>query len=66
VLISCVGRKIIMKQRTEEELDAIRDVLGNNTVLTGFYSYGEITHFEKFQKCELQNQTMTITTLKED
>ena len=42
VLISCVGRKLVLKQRIEEEVESVREVLGNNTVLTGFYSYGEI------------------------
>lgn len=42
VLISCVGRKLVLKQRTGEELEAVRSALGNKTVLTGFYSYGEI------------------------
>jgi hypothetical protein len=65
ILISCVGRRLVMKQRTEEELDAVRDVLGARTVLAGFYSYGEIAPFAKSVRCELHNQTMTITTLRE-
>lgn len=65
LLISCVGRKIILKQRTEEELEAVRNVFGENTVLSGFYSYGEISPLNPSSKCELHNQTMTITTLSE-
>ena len=65
ILISCIGRKLILKQRTEEEVEAVRDVLGERTVLTGFYSYGEISPFAPNAKCELHNQTMTITTLAE-
>jgi hypothetical protein len=65
ILISCVGRKMILKQRTEEEVEGIRDVLGDKTVLTGFYSYGEICPFTQSTKCELYNQTMTITILSE-
>jgi hypothetical protein len=65
ILISCVGRKMILKQRTEEEIEGVRDVLGENTVLTGFYSYGEIAPFTPGGKCELHNQTMTITALSE-
>ena len=41
VLISCVGRKLVLKQRIEEEVEAVRDVMGASTVLTGFYSYGK-------------------------
>jgi len=66
VLISCVGRKLVLKQRVEEEVEGVRDVLGDRTVLTGFYSYGEISPFTPGAKCELHNQTMTITTFSED
>ena len=65
ILISCVGRKLVLRQRVEEEVEGVRDVLGARTVLTGFYSYGEIAPFLPGAKCELHNQTMTITTLLE-
>jgi len=65
LLISCVGRKLVLKQRIEEEVESVREVLGKNTVLTGFYSYGEICPHGAFTKCELHNQTMTITTFSE-
>ncbi len=66
ILISCVGRKLVLKQRVEEELEAIRTVLGPQAVMTGFYSYGEICPMKPFeQHCELHNQTMTITVFKE-
>ncbi|MDP4114787.1 MAG: FIST C-terminal domain-containing protein [Bacteroidota bacterium] len=66
ILISCVGRKLVLKQRVEEEIEGVRDILGNQTVLTGFYSYGEISPFKFGNRCELHNQTMTITTLSEE
>jgi hypothetical protein len=66
ILISCVGRKLVMPQRIEEEVEIVRDTLGTHTVLTGFYSYGEIAPFKPFAKCELHNQTMTITTFLEE
>lgn len=65
ILISCVGRKMILKQRVEEEVEGVRDILGNNTVLTGFYSYGEISPLVPGTTCELHNQTMTITAFSE-
>jgi hypothetical protein len=65
LLISCVGRKLVLKQRIEEEVEGVQDVLGQKTVLAGFYSYGEISPFTPSAKCELHNQTMTITTLSE-
>jgi hypothetical protein len=65
VLISCVGRKMVLRQRVEEEVEGVREVLGPGTVLTGFYSYGEISPFTSGGRCELHNQTMTITSLSE-
>ncbi len=65
ILISCVGRKLVLQQRTEEELEAVREVLGASAVLTGFYSYGEICPVAPNANCELHNQTMTVTTFSE-
>jgi hypothetical protein len=66
LLISCVGRKMVLRQRIEEEVEGVRDVLGAATLLAGFYSYGEISPFTPSARCELHNQTMTITTLSEE
>jgi hypothetical protein len=65
ILISCVGRKLVLRQRVEEEVEAVREALGARTAMTGFYSYGEICPFSRSQPSELHNQTMTITTLTE-
>jgi len=65
ILISCVGRKLVLKQMVEEEVEAVQEIVGDHTVLTGFYSYGEVAPFLTGTKCELHNQTMTITTFKE-
>jgi hypothetical protein len=65
ILISCVGRKLVLRRRVEEELESVREVLGAATTLTGFYSYGEIAPFTSLDRCEFHNQTMTITTLAE-
>jgi len=66
ILISCVGRKLVLKQRIEEEVEAVRDVLGETVYMTGFYSYGEMCPVSPdVKKCELHNQTMTITTFCE-
>jgi hypothetical protein len=65
ILVSCVGRKLVMGGRVDEEVEAVGDVLGQNTVLSGFYSYGEISPFTPGASCKLHNQTMTITCLSE-
>ncbi len=66
ILISCVGRKLVLRQRTEEEVEAVRDALGGDPKLTGFYSYGEISPFRSGARSALHNQTMTVTTIAED
>jgi len=65
LLISCVGRKLVLGQRTEEEIEVARDIFGETPVMTGFYSYGEIAPVGQELRGELHNQTMTITTLSE-
>ncbi|TND10247.1 MAG: hypothetical protein FD123_495 [Bacteroidetes bacterium] len=65
ILISCVGRKLVLDQRVEEEVEVVRAIYGGQTAITGFYSHGEISPAFQFMKCELHNQTMTITTITE-
>ena len=65
ILISCVGRKLVLGNRISEEVEAIREIFGSKTALTGFYSYGEISPLKPFTDCELHNQTMTITCIDE-
>jgi len=65
LLISCVGRRLVLKQMVEEEIEVVREVLGARPVISGFYSYGEMAPFNKFEPCRLHNQTMTITTFSE-
>ncbi len=65
LLISCVGRKLVLDQRVEEEVEGVAEVVGNKAAITGFYSYGELAPFAGYQNCELHNQTMTVTLLGE-
>lgn len=65
VLVSCVGRKLVMGERVDEEVEAVGEVFGKGAALTGFYSYGEISPFAPGVTCKLHNQTMTITYLCE-
>jgi hypothetical protein len=62
LLVSCVGRRLVLKKRIDEEIDAVRAILGKHACLAGFYSYGEIAPVNGFMECNLHNQTMTITT----
>jgi hypothetical protein len=65
VLISCIGRKLLLGQRICEEVEAVQDVFGKSTALTGFYSYGEVSPHATTHCAELHNQTMTITVFGE-
>jgi hypothetical protein len=65
VLVSCVGRKLVMGERVDEEVEAVVDLLGRDTTVTGFYSNGEIAGADYLGECRLHNQTMTITWLAE-
>ena len=65
--VSCVGRRVVMKELIEEELESINEVLGDNVYLSGFYSYGEISPFHDDQQtCQLHNQTITLTAVYEN
>lgn len=65
ILISCVGRKMVLGQRAVEEIEAVHDMVGMDALQIGFYSYGEIAPQATFKTCELHNQTMTVTLLSE-
>ena len=66
LLVSCVGRKLVMGDRVDEEVEAVASVLGTRAAVAGFYSYGEISASEFVGDCRLHNQTMTITWMTED
>ncbi|MBL8043332.1 MAG: FIST C-terminal domain-containing protein [Nitrospira sp.] len=64
IAISCVGRRLVLGERTEEEIEAALDILPKGSSQVGFYSYGEISPY-KSGACDLHNQTMTLTTITE-
>ncbi len=65
ILVSCVGRKLTMGDLVDEEVEVVRDMLGAQATITGFYSYGEICPMAPEEPCKLHNQTMTIAFLSE-
>jgi hypothetical protein len=64
ITVSCVGRRVVLGERTEEEIEAALDVLSKGTKQVGFYSYGELSPYFS-GGCDLHNQTMTLTTFAE-
>jgi hypothetical protein len=65
LLISGVGRKLILGSRIDEEVEAVSKVFGSKTIISGFYSYGEISPLKAFGECILHNQTITIICINE-
>lgn len=63
--VSCIGRQLVLGQRTEEEMENVQAILGHTTALAGFYSHGELAPSSNDSRCQLHNETMTITTLRE-
>ena len=65
ISISCVGRRLVLGPRTEEEIDAALNAMPEETKQIGFYSYGEISPLTN-GRCDLHNQTMTLTLMWEN
>ena len=65
LLINCIGRKLVMDQRTEEEIEEVKSVIGDDIFISDFYSYGEMAPFRGQNQCKLHNQTMTLTLFTE-
>jgi hypothetical protein len=62
--VSCVGRRLVLRERAEEEVEMVSRALPEGSALIGFYSYGEFAP-RGVGTCDLHNQTMTITTITE-
>jgi hypothetical protein len=65
IMVSCIGRRLVLGQLAADEIGATAAGLPGTTHFTGFYSYGEIAPHAGSGACELHNQSMTVTTLAE-
>lgn len=65
ICISCVGRKLVMKEEVSDEVFAVKRFVGQQTGITGFYANGEICSGDADAHSLLHNQTMTIAYLSE-
>lgn len=65
IAISCVGRRLLLGERSEEETEAVLEIFPEQTQQIGFYSYGELSP-QTAGNCNLHNQTMTLTTICEE
>lgn len=65
LVVSCVGRRLVMGDRVQEEIEELHCHLPDNIKLTGFYSYGELCPFDNHSGCQLHNQTLSVKLLWE-
>jgi hypothetical protein len=65
ILVSCIGRRLLMGQHISEEVEAVSAEFGSRIPRLGFYSYGEISPHSASGICQLHNQTMTVTAITE-
>lgn len=65
ILVSCIGRRLLMGKRAEDEIEAAVSELGPSAETFGFYSYGELAPHPANKGVELHNQTMTVTLISE-
>jgi hypothetical protein len=63
--VTCAGRRVVLGERAEEEVESAALGLPAGTQHMGFYAYGEIAPYGE-RICDLHNQTLTVTTLAED
>lgn len=64
IAISCVGRRLLLGERIDEETEVTLETFPKGTLQVGYYSYGELSPYLKGD-CDLHNQTMTLTYLSE-
>ncbi len=65
IAVSCVGRRLVLGERTDEEIETVLDGTLECASQVGFYSYGEISPQVPGGMSELHNQTMTVTVFSE-
>ena len=63
--VSCVGRRLVLGERTDDEIESVQSAVPPRARQIGFYSYGEISPRVPGGGCDLHNQTMTVTVLDE-
>lgn len=65
IAISCVGRRLVLGERAEEEVETLKAILNKNSTICGFFSYGEIAPHRQGAPCDLHNQSMTLMSIFE-
>jgi len=65
ISVSCVGRRLVLGERTDEEAETVAAAAPERSAHVGFYSYGEISPSARGNASQLHNQTMTVTVFSE-
>jgi hypothetical protein len=65
LVVSCVGRRHVLGEQTEEELEPVATLLRPGSALAGFYSFGEISA-SPGERCDMHNMTLTLAALWEE
>lgn len=70
VMFSCVGRKLVLGRRIQEEVAAIKECFGEKVPLIGFYTYGEIGPVNKMKPgydiAKFHNETVVLWVIGEE
>ena len=64
LMVSCIGRKLLFNQQIDQEIEETHQILGPQTPIGGFYSYGEICPVQK-DLAALHHQMLTLTVFAE-
>lgn len=66
LLVSCSGRKAVLKTEVEDEFfNANKNIKNKNSAQVGLYSYGEYNRVNEEKGVEFLNQTMTVVCIYE-
>jgi hypothetical protein len=69
LIFDCIGRKLVLGKRTQEEITAVQNTLGKNIPMIGFFTYGEIGPIDKrvkeLQSTRYHNQTTIVFLMGE-
>ena len=66
LIFNCIGRRLVLDSRANEEIQSITRNFTEATTVAGLYSYGEFSKRTSIgNHCELHNQTVVVTIFDE-
>lgn len=58
-----MARKIVLGSRTDEEIMAVKEAIGRDVPVIGFYTYGEYSPIGEHERSCFHNETATLTVI---